>query len=215
MKLFFFVGKIAATGLIGWLMLLNAQPWLRFADMAAPMIGTVPFLAALVEIPFLGGWIEFAVANLTAILGLCAWAVIQFCEILPMAYDKERILGNLIEQWQGASYDSEKEKNAALKRLKEQFNKIPTDDVEALETYRKWAYIAEFIGCALLYLPYEGGFTALIDDAPSWDADRILWPQLLMIPVSMFGFELLVKLVIRIWRLSRAGRVYHQPSAQP
>jgi hypothetical protein len=207
MKALFTIGKFAATGLIGFLMLLNAQPWLKLAAIAEPMFATVPFLGALVSIPYIGGWVEFAIANLAAFLGLFTWGVLQFLEILPMAYDKENILGGLIKQWQGREYDSEKEKNKALKKLKEMFNAIPTEDVEALDKYRKWAYIIEFAGCFLLYLPYEGGWAALVDDAFAWDTDSILWPQLAMIPVSMFGFEILFKLVIRIWRLSKVAKL--------
>lgn len=123
-----------------------------------------------------------------------------------MAFDKERIVGNLIRNWQGVDYDLSKEKNEAVKKLKTIFNKIPTEDLEALELYRAWAYGAEFIGCTVLYLPYEGGFQALVDDAPAWDWDSILWGNLLMIPVSMFGFELLLKVVIRMWRLGKVAR---------
>ncbi len=206
MKFAFTAGKIVGTAAIGWLMLLNAQPWLKFADMTAPMIGTIPFFNALVKIPYLGGWIEFASANLAAIIGVSAWGLIQFCEILPMAFDKERIVGNLIRNWQGVDYDVSKEKNAAVKKLKVMFNKLPIEDIEALEVYRTWAYVAEFIGCTVLYLPYQGGFQALMDDAPAWDFDSILWGNLLMIPVSMFGFELLLKVVIRMWRLGKVAR---------
>lgn len=206
MKFVFFAGKIAATALIGWLMLLNAQPWLKFADMAAPMIGTIPFFSTLVKIPYLGGWIEFASANLAAITGVSAWGLIQFCEILPIVLDKELIVGNLIRNWQGVDYDVSKEKNDAVKKLKVAFNKLPTEDIEALEIYRAWAYVAEFIGCTVLYLPYEGGFRAFADDTPAWDWDSILWGNLLMIPVSMFGFELLLKITIRLWRLGKTTR---------
>lgn len=206
MKFVFFAGKIAATALIGWLMLLNAQPWLKFADMAAPMIGTIPFFSTLVKIPYLGGWIEFASANLAAITGVSAWGLIQFCEILPIVLDKELIVGNLIRNWQGVDYDVSKEKNDAVKKLKVAFNKLPTEDIEALEIYRAWAYVAEFIGCTVLYLPYEGGFQAFADDTPAWDWDSILWGNLLMIPVSMFGFELLLKITIRLWRLGKTTR---------
>jgi hypothetical protein len=208
MKLMFFVGKMFATMLIGWLMLLNAQPWLKFGEMSSSAIAYIPALNLLIQIPFLGGWIQFFAANLGAVFGIAVWGVLQFLEILPMAFDKEKVLGGLIEKWKSTQYDSEKEKNAALKKLKEQFNKIPLDDIEALENYRKWAYIIEGIGCFILYCPYQGGLSALISDCPAWDADLILWDKLAMIPISMFGFELLVKLTIRIWRLAKTSQAY-------
>ena len=59
-----------------------------------------------------------------------------------------------------------------------------------------------------MYCPYQGGLSGLMSDAPAWDADLILWDKLAMIPVSMFGFELLFKLTIRIWRLAKTAREY-------
>lgn len=206
MKNFFFAGRLATTAFIGWLMMLNAQPWLKFADMTAPMVSNVPFAKALISIPYLGGWLEFLGENMAVIVGLSAWGLIQFCEVLPIAFDKELIVGSLIRKWQGVDYDLSKEKNAAVKKLKVMFRRLPTEDIEALEVYRAWAYLAEFIGCTALYLPYDGGFKALVDDAPAWDLDSIIWGNLLMIPVSMFGFELLLKVVIRMWRLDKVAR---------
>lgn len=72
MKTLFLAGKVAATAFIGWLMILNAQPWLKFADMAAPMVSNVPFAKALISIPYLGGWLEFLGNNMAAIVGLAA-----------------------------------------------------------------------------------------------------------------------------------------------
>ncbi|NJM47951.1 MAG: hypothetical protein HC860_18735 [Alkalinema sp. RU_4_3] len=203
MKTFLNIGRFALSAFVGYLMILNAQPWLSFARYTAPMLQHIPLVDVLIKIPFLGGWVQFIAQNIVSIAGLLAWAVIQFLEILPMAYDKEKTYNNLIQQWQGKQFDSEKEKNAALKKLKEAYNALATEDISALETYRNWAYVAEFIACFVLYCPYEGGIAGLIADSPAWDSDSILWNQVLMIPLSMFGFEVLVKVLIRLWRLNR------------
>ena len=208
MKTAFFAGKLCATALIGYLMLLNSQPWLKFGAMSADAIAYIPFLGMLIKIPFLGGWIQLAAANLGAIFGLATWGVIQFLECLPMAFDRDRVYQSLIKKHQGREYDTDKEKNAGVKKIKEMFNALPLDDLEALENYRKWAYVAEGLACFVMYCPYQGGLPGLMSDAPAWDADLILWDKLAMIPVSMFGFELLFKLTIRIWRLAKTAREY-------
>lgn len=200
-------GKLILTAFIGWLMLLNCQPWLRFAEYTQPLMTKVPFLDAIVKIPFLGGWIEFLASNAVAVAGVIAWGVIQFLQVLPMAYDRETIYGNLIKQWQGKQFSTEKEKNLALKKLKDAYNNLATEDVEALNTYRMWAYVAELAACLWLYLPYQGGIEGLTTDWPALDIDSILWPSLLMIPVTMFGFEVLLKVVIRIWRLGKNAKL--------
>jgi hypothetical protein len=207
-KLLFLIAKVTLTAFIGWLMLLNCQPWLKFAEYTAPLMTKVPFLEALVRIPFLGGWIEFLASNAVAVAGIVAWGVIQFLQILPMAYDRETIYSSLIKNWQGRQFNTDTEKNEGLRKLKEAYNSLATEDVEALNKYRMWAYIAELIATLWLYMPYQEGFTGLVDDFPALDVDSILWGNVLMIPITMFGFEILFKVVLRIWRLSSKAKLH-------
>lgn len=195
-------GKIVLSGFIGWLMFMNAQPWLELAEVVVPMMRRFPFLDALISIPFLGGWVLFLVENAISVVGVVFWGFIQFLEILPMLYDRETIYRSLIKQWQGKQFHTENEKNAGIKKLKEAYNLIPTEDVDSLNKYRMWAYIFELAGCLWMYLPYQGGIDGLVNDWPTLDADAILWPAVFMIPVTMFGFELLFKVFLRIWRLA-------------
>ena len=200
-------GKFVLTAFIGWLMLLNCQPWLKFAEYAEPMMTRIPFIESLIRVPYLGGWIEFIASNAVAVVGVIAWGVIQFLQILPMAYDRENIYAGLIKQWQGKQFDTDKEKNAALKKLKEAYNALATEDVDALNTYRMWAYLAELTATLWIYLPYQDGLSGLSNDWPALDVDSILWGNVLMIPITMFGFEVLFKVVLRVWRLGTKAKL--------
>jgi hypothetical protein len=49
---------------IGFVGLLNVQPWIELAKQISKQLTNIPFLDSLVKIPFLGGWIEWGFLNL-------------------------------------------------------------------------------------------------------------------------------------------------------
>ncbi len=69
---------------IGFIGLLNVQPHIELAKQIAKELTNIPFADALVKLPFLGGWIEFIVLNLVAILGIVLWGLTQLAQILPI-----------------------------------------------------------------------------------------------------------------------------------
>ncbi len=75
---------VAGIGFIG---LLNVQPHIELAKQIAKELTNIPFLDSLVQLPVLGGWIEFIFLNLVAILGIVLWGLTQLAEILPMMID--------------------------------------------------------------------------------------------------------------------------------
>jgi hypothetical protein len=79
-------GFLIATG-IGFIGLLNVQPHIELAKQIAKELTNIPFLDSLVQLPFLGGWIQFIFLNLVAILGIVLWGLTQLAEILPMLVD--------------------------------------------------------------------------------------------------------------------------------
>jgi hypothetical protein len=81
------IGRVTRVIFIGgmvFLVIINAQPWMELARKIVPTITTIPFLESLVRIPFLGGWIQWAVKEMTSILGLLLCGTIQIVEIMPM-----------------------------------------------------------------------------------------------------------------------------------
>lgn len=81
------IGRVTRVIFIGgmvFLVIINAQPWMELARKIVPTITTIPFLESLVKIPFLGGWIQWAVKEMTSILGLLLCGTIQIIEIMPM-----------------------------------------------------------------------------------------------------------------------------------
>lgn len=92
------IARFIFTAGIGFLMLINVQPWLELSRNIAKQITTIPFLDSLVKIPFAGGWIEWIFANIIPILGCILWGIVQLIEVMPMmaessipAHLKERL----------------------------------------------------------------------------------------------------------------------------
>jgi hypothetical protein len=74
---------IFITGM-GFLLIINAQPWMELAARIAPTLTKIPFIGSLVKLPFLGGWIQWALGEIVSILGTVLCVTIQIVEILPM-----------------------------------------------------------------------------------------------------------------------------------
>lgn len=187
------------TAGIGFMMLMNVQPWLQLAEQLTKQITIIPFLDSLVGIPFLGGWIEFFAVNLARFLGLILWGIIQFIEIVPMLVKDPAILEAWIEAWQNRSYQL-KNDGSGVDRMKRDYNNIPGDWLKSLSAYRAIAYGIETLVCFLRFPPYEGGMSAILEDAPNWDSSLIDWWNLVFFLVTMFGFELCFRVVARLWQ---------------
>lgn len=92
------IGKVTRIIFVGgmiFLIIINAQPWIELARKIVPTITTIPFLSSLVKIPFLGGWVQWAVKEMVSILGLLLCGTIQIIEIMPMLQPNNSVLKNL------------------------------------------------------------------------------------------------------------------------
>src|ERR671932_703997 len=92
------IGKVTRVIFIGgmvFLVVINTQPWMELARKIVPTITTIPFIDSLVKIPFLGGWIQWIVREMTSILGLLLCGTIQIIEIMPMLKPNNPTLNKL------------------------------------------------------------------------------------------------------------------------
>jgi hypothetical protein len=92
------VGRISRVVFIGgmiFLIIINAQPWMELARKIVPTLTAIPFIDSLVKIPFLGGWIQWAVREMTSILGLLLCGTVQIIEIMPMLKPNDAVLKKL------------------------------------------------------------------------------------------------------------------------
>lgn len=194
-----FAFKILMTMAIGFMMLLNAQPWLTVAEQIANGVTVIPFMDSLVKIPFLGGWIEWIAVNLSRIVGLLLWAIVQLIEVMPMIVKDPHIVGMWVEHWDGQEFRLRGD-GGSIDQLKKTFNRFPTDWFASISQYRAAAYAIEFLVCFLRFPPYQGGVEAVMTDFPTWDAALIDWWNLVLFLLTMFGFEICLRLILRLWQ---------------
>lgn len=184
---------------LGAMMLLNCQPWLELAAQIAGQIKIIPFIDSLVAIPFLGGWILWLAVNGARILGLLLWISVQIIEIIPMIAKDPNILAMWVEAWDGKQFKIRGDGSSA-DQLKQIFNNFPVEWFASLAQYRAAAYAIEFLVCLLRYPPYEGGVDAIVADFPYLDKSLILWWDLALFLLTMFGFEVCLRLILRLWQ---------------
>jgi hypothetical protein len=191
--------KFLFTMGLGAMMLLNCQPWLELAAQIAGQIRIVPFLDSLIAIPYLGGWIQWLAVNGAKILGLLLWFSVQLIEIIPMVAKDPQIVAMWVERWDGKEFRVRGD-GSSSDQLKTIFNQFPTEWFASLAQYRAAAYAIEFLVCFLRFPPYEGGVEAIASDFPNFDPSLILWWQLALFLLTMFGFEICLRLILRLWQ---------------
>lgn len=191
--------KFLFTMGLGAMMLLNCQPWLELAAQIAGQIKIVPFLDSLIAIPYLGGWIQWLAVNGARILGLLLWISVQLIEIIPMVAKDPQIVAMWVERWDGKEFRVRGD-GSSSDQLKTIFNQFPTEWFASLAQYRAAAYALEFLVCFLRFPPYEGGVEAIVFDFPNFDPSLILWWQLTLFLLTMFGFEICLRLILRLWQ---------------
>jgi hypothetical protein len=94
------------TGM-GFLLIINAQPWMELAARIAPTLTKIPFIGSLVKIPFLGGWIQWALGEIVSILGTVLCITIQIVEILPMMVEGTPEFNKKLDTYRWIAYGIE------------------------------------------------------------------------------------------------------------
>jgi hypothetical protein len=92
---------------MGFLLIINAQPWMELAARIAPTITKIPFIGSLVKIPFLGGWIQWALGEIVSILGTVLCITIQIVEILPMMVEGTLEFNKKLDTYRWIAYGIE------------------------------------------------------------------------------------------------------------
>jgi hypothetical protein len=165
---------LCVIGGIGYLILLNVQPWTDVAEKAAKAVKILPFQDTLVAIPFLGGLILWVIVNASKLLAMALWGIVNGLENLPFFLD-----------------------TAFAK-------KIPKAIIEDLNWYRAIAYIVEGIVCWVQYPTYQGGWAAVVMDWPNFDLSLIDWDHVGTFLLALGGCEICVQVGIRLWAIRRA-----------
>lgn len=79
------IGRILFYSAIGFLLVLNSQPWMDVSRQLSREITVIPFLDTLINIPFgIGGWIEWILINFSELIGSLLCVLVQFMELAPM-----------------------------------------------------------------------------------------------------------------------------------
>lgn len=165
---------LCALGGVGYLILLNVQPWVDVAEKAAKAVKILPFQDTLVAIPFLGGLILWVIVNASKLLAVALWGIVNGLENLPFFLD-----------------------TAFAK-------KIPKEIIQDLNLYRAVAYVVEAIVCWIQYPTYTGGWAAVVADWPNYDMALIDWNQVGTFLLALGGCEICVQVGIRLWAIRRA-----------
>jgi hypothetical protein len=96
------LGKFLFRFTITFIGLLNIQPWVAIAKQMKSAITFVPFLSALIKIPFLGGCLLWLSNNEIALSSIATglWGLTQYCEMTDTPWIRKR--RPLVYMWEFA-----------------------------------------------------------------------------------------------------------------
>ena len=175
---------LCGLGGMGYLILLNIQPWVDVAEIAAKQVKVLPFQDTLTAIPFLGGLILWCIVNAAKLLAVALWGIVNGLENLPFFLDTT--LGK----------------------------KVPQAILQDLQLYRVVAYVVEAIVCWVRYPTYQGGWSAVIMDYPNFDMNLIDWNQVGAFLLAIAGCEICVQVCIRLWAIRQSIKSSKTSEAQ-
>ena len=165
---------LCGIGGMGFLILLNMQPWIDVAESAAKQVKILPFQDTLTAIPFLGGCLLWGIVNASKLLAVALWGIVNGLENLPFFLD------------------------TALGK------KVPQAILKDLQVFRVAAYVIEAIVCWVRYPTYQGGWPAVVMDWPNYELSLIDWNQVAAFLLALAGCEICVQVCLRLWAIRQA-----------
>lgn len=197
MKNLSLVSRFLMTIALGYLILLNCQPWLELAVGMVTEIKIVPFVSVLTSIPFLGGILIWIAYNGSSLLGVCCWGLCQLFQILPGLLKNPNFISRMLVKYE----DSQHQKRGDnLDKLRDQHNNYLLKYFGYFDILRWLCYAFEALICFLRYSTiYQGGLERLMQDSPNWDLASIDWITMCYFLMTMFGFEICFTVGIKLW----------------
>lgn len=161
------------TIVMGFLLVLNIQPWVEVAAAGAKEVRVIPFQDTIVSIPYLGGLILWCIVNGAVILAIGLWGIVNGFENLPFLLD------------------------TAIGK------KVPREILDNLLMLRLIAYCIDVTVCWVRYPTYQGGWNAVVQDFPNFDMNLIDWQGTGVFLLSVLGAEAVVFLLTRLWAIDK------------
>ncbi|AKG21793.1 hypothetical protein [Calothrix sp. 336/3] len=194
---FFLLLSIVAIALV------NIKPYVdAVSALGLNVIGDTNLLS---KIPFLNGIglaLGIGIAGLT---GFCLWATFQLIEVLPVIlYNHPGFLEEVIKDADSQTkYAIKDNDDPTVQVLKKTYNTLPTAFLDNLSRIRLAAYTLDFLICFWKYSPVESGkITDFFYFVLTGQWDRILFLNLVLALITLFGVELGLNLLLWVGKLA-------------
>jgi hypothetical protein len=159
-------GRFLTFTVMGTFTVLSQQVWMHYSDTLLKQINRIPFLGLIVQIPMIGGLIEFFGPWFPDLFGVGVWALINACQsgkdIIKLLDIRDPWWVAMLTEWSRPQY-------VAL------------------------AYIAEITLNYDKFPLFKGGIDYLIANYANLDMDLFIWPNVFFLLISVLSFEHLVK----------------------
>jgi hypothetical protein len=194
---FFLLLSIVAIALI------NIKPYVdAVASLGLNVIGGIDFFS---KIPFFNGIGLALGVGIAGITGFCLWATFQLIEVLPVIlYNHPGFLEEVIRDADSQTkYAIKDNDDPTVQVLKKTYNTLPTAFLDNLSRIRLAAYTLDFLICFWKYSPVESGkITDFFYFILTGQWERILFLNLILALITLFGVELGLNLLLWVGKLA-------------
>lgn len=195
------LGNYCFLVVFGVMILLNLQPWLHVSNALLSGGLVIPLQAVMYSIPVLGIVIRFMVENLTDVVAIVLYFVIQYVQTLSLQYSMSNRIHRDIKDAESNTYKVSS-KRSKRDKLKSAANKAHYYVLDNAEWLRWTGYLIEFVVCGYNYQFIKGNnFFRLFEGISTADPDTlnlIEWSELIPLLVTIFAFEGMWKLYLTI-----------------
>lgn len=176
----------------------NLQPYLKVSQW-----GLITVFGVDVQDPDALG---VAAANFLRLVGFfmgaVVWALLQMAESYPilLQHDRRTLRQAVLEAETSGSLPIRDGDDPALVQVKTWYNRLPLQGIRVALRAALVAYVIDGLICITQYPPIDGGFSRLMFALLTGQTNLINWANVGLIVSMMFGFQVLLKLILWLGR---------------
>ena len=203
--------KVLRFGLwfiVGIVCVLNILPYAGMATRLMEALRETDVVAGLFAEPVIGVFLRAFGQHAQAIafiVGTIIWAVFQISELFWwLIMSQKPAVAALVDQLENEDYmQIATNEDPFIAKLKEQYNRIPQNQIKMVRMWSGIAYIIDAWFNLLYYPPLNVSLEMFIQSGTFAD---INWGNVILSLLTLFGVELAIKLIMSVNGIVRRGR---------
>lgn len=181
-----------------WFAYLNISPYAQAVKLVFQGSAVDASLIQLIAaIPIVNGFAATFGVAMHWFVGALLWLIIQTIEVFPILLKRDRAFVKTLisENQQAEKFEVRPSDDPSLVALKGWYNRFPTLTISAARNLALFTYAIDFLICAVVYPPSQGGFGQLMFIVVSGQWSRLDWANIALLMITLFAIEVIISLL--------------------